>query len=430
MPVAPPLTRGPADQVAVRRTNLGVVLRHLRHGGPSSRAGVAAATGLNKATVSSLVGELVERGLLVERGALHRGTVGRPGQEVALAGGGTAGVGVEVNVGYVAAVVLDLGGRVVHAARTPLDVPRAGVDAALDEAARLVDGACAAAAAAGARPVGATVAVPGLVEQAEGRVAYAPNLRWADVPVLDALDRRLGGSVRRGLPLGVDNEANLAALAEAAVAGPDGAAHLLHLTGEVGVGAGLVVDGRLLRGAAGFGGEVGHMPLDPAGDLCGCGRRGCWETLVGLAALLRAAADPGDPVRDPSLDLEARLALLARRADAGDARTAEALARVGTALGVGASILVNVLNPRLVVLGGYFAALGEHLMPPLLDELRVRVVAPGAGGARVVRSTLGLTAAARGGAQVALDAVLDDPTLVTAPAGSGTVLTLDEEDHR
>jgi predicted NBD/HSP70 family sugar kinase len=152
------------------------------------------------------------------------------------------------------------------------------------------------------------------------------------------------------------------------------------------------------------------MPLNPGGDLCGCGRRGCWETMVGLAALLRMAATPEDPVCDPSLDLVARLAMISARADAGEPRTLDALKLVGEALGLGASILVNVFNPRVLVLGGYFASLGAYLLEPMLAELHSRVIAPDA--CQVALSTLGFTAAARGGAHVALEAVLDDPTLV------------------
>ncbi len=189
-----------------------------------------------------------------------------------------------------------------------------------------------------------------------------------------------------------------------------GTQHLVYLTGETGVGGGVMVDGQLLRGAEGFSGEIGHMPLNPGGHLCGCGRRGCWETMVGLAALLRMAAAEDDPVRDPSLDLERRLAMVRDRADRGEPRTLDALKLVGEALGLGASILVNVFNPRVLVLGGYFASLGGYLLDPMLAELHARVIAPDA--CQVVLSTLGFTAAARGGAHVALEAVLDDPTLV------------------
>jgi predicted NBD/HSP70 family sugar kinase len=187
---------------------------------------------------------------------------------------------------------------------------------------------------------------------------------------------------------------------------------LVYLTGEVGVGGGVIVAGQLLRGNGGLSGEVGHMSLGDPDRVCGCGRRGCWETVVGLAALLRDAADPDDPVRDPARDLETRLAEIERRAADGDARTLAALSRIGTALGTGAALLINVFNPAAIVLGGYFAVVGRFLTEPLTAELRSRVFGPDLAGARVVLSTLGFTAAVRGGAHVALESVFDDPTLV------------------
>ncbi|HSK28234.1 MAG TPA: ROK family transcriptional regulator [Jiangellales bacterium] len=405
-----------ADQLAVRRHNLAVVLRHLRGSGPRSRARVAAETGLNKATVSSLVAELAERGL-VRDGEAERGSVGRPGQTVVLDGRGVCGIGAEVNVDYVAVMALDLRGDVVSERRLSLDTAGLGPAGSLDELARLVAEATDEVSARGGQPVGITLAVPGLVETATGRLSTAPNLGWQDVPVVAEMQARLG---RPPSPVTVDNEANLAAIAETTTGEWAGTADLVLLTGAAGVGGGVVSGGRLLRGGQGFSGEVGHMPVDPAGRRCGCGRTGCWETVVGLSALLVDLADPDDPVRDPSLDLDGRLAEINRRAALGDSRTIAALEQVGSWLGVGASILVNVLNPAVLVLGGYLAAVGTWLREPLEAELRARVIAPGAGGCRVELSTLGFTAAVRGGAQVSLESVFRDPTLVhrVEPVGS------------
>jgi predicted NBD/HSP70 family sugar kinase len=398
----------PADQATVRRSNLGLVLRHLRDNGPRSRARIAQETGLNKATVSSLVAELIDR-RLVSAGDVHRGgSVGRPGLIVHLDGSTVCGIGVELNVDYAATLVLDLRGEVLFEHLIALDVPALGADRTLDEVAALVAEASAAALALGAVPVGVTVAVPGLVRSVDGVVIYAPNIGWHDVPVLDGLRARIG----LDCPVRVENDANLSAIAEWAMGSEARTSDLVYLTGEVGVGGGVIVAGQLLRGAGGLSGEVGHTSLGDPDIVCGCGRRGCWETAVGLAALLREAADADDPVRDPARDLETRLAEMARRADAGDERTLSALARVGTALGTGAAVLINVFNPQVIILGGYFAVLGRFLTEPMTAELRARVFGPDLAGARVVLSTLGFTAAVRGGAHVALESVFDDPTLV------------------
>jgi predicted NBD/HSP70 family sugar kinase len=407
-----------ADHVSLRRNNLSVVLRHLRDAGPRSRARVAADTGLNKATVSSLVAELVERGLVREGAAeAERGAMGRPGQLVELDGRGVCGVGAEVNVDYLAVTALDLSGEVVSERRDPVDVAHLDPGTTLDRLARLIQEAVAAVTARGGQTVGVTLAVPGLVKSAAGALALAPNLGWQEVPVVDPMREKLGGP---SYPVWVDNEANLAALAAySEMAAEAKVQDLVLLTGSVGVGGGMVAGGHLLRGGHGFSGEVGHMPVAPSCGTCGCGRTGCWETVVGLKALLAKATDADDPVRNPSLDVERRLAEITRRAEAGDARTLAALADVGTWLGIGGAILVNILNPDVLVLGGYFATLGPWLTEPLEQAIRERVIAPDGGGCRVIRSDLGFTAAVRGGARISLDQVFIDPTLVGRdPAGA------------
>ena len=398
----------PADQATVRRSNLGLVLRHLRDSGSRSRARIAQDTGLNKATVSSLVAELTDRGLVSAGDVDRAGSVGRPGLIVHLDGSTVCGIGVELNVDYAATLVLDLRGEVLFEHLIALDVPAIGPDRTLDAVAGLVKEALAAAAACGATPVGVTVAVPGLVRSVDGVATYAPNIGWHDVPVLEGLRSR----IRLDCPVSVENDANLSAIAEWAMGSEARTADMVYLTGEVGVGGGVIVADRLLRGAGGLSGEVGHAALGDPDMVCGCGRRGCWETVVGLTALLREAADPDDPVHDPARDLETRLAEIARRAEAGDERTLAALAKVGTALGNGAAVLINLFNPQVVILGGYFAVLGRFLTEPMTAELWARVFGPDLAGARIVLSTLGFTAAVRGGAHVALESVFDDPTLV------------------
>jgi predicted NBD/HSP70 family sugar kinase len=408
----------PADQATVRRSNLGLVLRHLRDAGSRSRARIAQETGLNKATVSSLVAELTDRGLVSAGDVDRAGSVGRPGLIVHLDGATVCGIGVELNVDYAATLVLDLRGRVLFEHRIALDVPALGPDKTLDAVAELVVEAVEAAQARGATPVGLTVAVPGLVRSLDGVATYAPNIGWHDVAVLDGLRSRTGTDY----PIRVENDANLSAIAEWVMGQEARTPDLVYLTGEVGVGGGVIVGGQLLRGVGGLSGEVGHTALGDPDVVCGCGRRGCWETAVGLNALLREAADPDDPVHDPARDLETRLAEIAARADAGDSRTLAALEKVGTNLGTGAAVLINLFNPGVIILGGYFGILGRFLTEPMTAELNRRVFGPELAGARVVLSTLGFTAAVRGGAHVALESVFDDPTLVPIGTPEGSSL--------
>jgi predicted NBD/HSP70 family sugar kinase len=382
-----------------------LLVRTLREYGALSRAQLAVRSGLSKATVSSLVMDLELRGLVQPAGVLAGGH-GRPGRLVDLRPHSVCGIGLDIHVGHVGAVVADLSGGVLFRRRSTVDVSALDKERALDELAALAEEALEAVHKAGGHAAGVTVSVPGLVDTVAGVVRFAPRLRWREVPVADALAAR----TRLALSdIAVDNDANLGAMAEHAV---NPVSDLVYLTGDFGVGSGVISGGRLVRGSIGYAGEVGHMSMDPLGPACSCGRRGCWETQVSLGALLHACADPDDPVRDPTLDLDERMAMVRARAVRGDQRTLHALHQIGSALGVGVSIVVNLLNPAVVVLGGYFAALPEWLVEPVRNEVAARVLAPGAGGARVVGSTLGFTAATTGGALESLRRVLDDPTVV------------------
>jgi predicted NBD/HSP70 family sugar kinase len=388
----------PANQRSVRRHNLGVVLRHVAERGPRSRAAIAQETGLNKTTVSSLVGELIEFGLLRETEVELRGTVGRPALPVELSGGGVAGLGLEIGVDFLAVRADDLSGSPRHRALVSKDNRGRPVGEVLDELVALAREALAQLDGAGVRTAGAVVALPGLVDS-DGCLLVAPNLAWTRVHVRKELRERLGSPP---FPVRAENEANLGALAELWQGAGRELRDFLHVSGEVGVGAGIVVGGELFRGARGFGGELGHVTVDPEGELCACGNRGCVETRVALGALLRAAGlEPGAGVGE-----------LAERADAGDARTLDALADAGRWLGVGVASAANLLNPRGVVVGGYFAPLARWLTPGIEEELAAHLLSAEYDVPKVVTSALGGEAAVRGAAALALRRVYGDPAVV------------------
>jgi predicted NBD/HSP70 family sugar kinase len=397
--------RGLANQRAVRRHNLGVVLRHVSENGPRSRATIALETGLNKTTVSSLVTELIGFDLLVERGLEQRGTVGRPGQVVELSGSGVVALGLEINVDYLAVRALDLTGAERHRSLDVRDNRQVDVDVVLDRLAALASAALDVVQDEGLRPVGATVALPGLVDAAGGVLLVAPNLGWNDVPVVEGLHERLSGPSFR---LAADNEANLAALAELWEGTARGLSDVLYVSGEIGVGAGIILGGELFRGSQGFGGEFGHMTIDPNGRACACGSRGCLETIVGLEALLEAAGlDPAGAATTTGSGQP--VAELAGRARMGDAEALAALRDAGRWLGLGIASAANLLNFQAVVLGGFFAQLATWLAAPIAHELETHVLASQWAIPRLLPSTLGPEAAVRGAAAQSLRRVLADP---------------------
>ncbi|WP_233515047.1 ROK family transcriptional regulator [Marinitenerispora sediminis] len=389
----------------MRESNLGLVLRTVRERAPCSRAEVAAATRLTKATVSSLVADLIAHGLVREIGAAPARRVGRPGVMLALDERRIAAVGLEVNVDYLTVVAVDLAERELLARHVPFDAGAAGPQAAAERLAALAGATAADPLLADRTLLGVSVAVPGLIDSPAGVVTDAPNLRWRGFPLRDRLRELLGAAGLTGMPLLVDNDANLGAVAEYRSGHLAHTLDLVYLTGEVGIGAGVLVEGRPLRGSTGYGGEIGHIPLarDP---LCGCGRRGCLEALAGIHAIVRRAVPdlvPAGPITGERV--AAAVAATVRRAEDGDPGVRRALAEAGEWLGRGVATLVNLLNPQAVLLGGYFVPLAPWLLPPCAAQLDAHVIAPERGGCRVEASRLGLTAAARGGAAALVDAL-------------------------
>ncbi|WP_030776912.1 ROK family transcriptional regulator [Streptomyces sp. NRRL S-920] len=383
----------PDTQQGMRRRNLSRVMHAVAAHGPLSRAAVAARIGLTRAAISTLVDELIRSELLDELGPERPGRVGRPGSALAVSSRGPVGVGAEVGVDHLAVCAVDLRGEV--RARAVQQVRNRGrsPELVLRDVAALAQRAYAEVRMAGLSPTGLAVAVPGLVARDTRSVVRAPNLGWHDIDLEPLLPS--------GLPLTVDNEANFGALAELWL-GEDTPEDFLHVSAEIGIGAALVVEGRLLRGTRGFAGELGHVPVRPEGPRCPCGGRGCLEQYAGEEAVLRAAGlEPG----------EGRVGLLAERAAAGDRAVRRALGGAGAAMGIALTGAVNLLDPRAVVLGGALARLAPWLLPSLERELAGRTRGRACG---VTVSGLGPDGPLLGAAHSVVQAVLDDPVGVCA----------------
>ena len=383
---------GSAGAELLRRRNAATVLRSLRQEGPASRAELSGRTGLAKATVGSIVAGLEDAGAVLEHEQVRSGDRGRPGVRLTLAGGRPVGVGLEANVEYVAAVVVDLSGAV----RAQLTRPVPSVDVVEEALGGLAEEVAVLVQDAGQRAVGGTVAVPGLIAEDDRTIAWTPNLGITGTGVAERVDRAFGWSDR----VRVNNDADCAALAELHHGAGRGNDHLLYLTGTVGIGAGLVEGGRLVRGARGFAGEVGHLPIGEPDAHCGCGRTGCWEASVGLHALLArcGASELATP--------EETAASLAQRA-ATDPAVRAAIEETGRLLGRGLVIVSGMLDPAVVVLGGYFEPLGELVLGPARAALAGALAAPVQQPPELRVGQLGTEAAALGAAERAVTAVFD-----------------------
>ena len=399
-----------SDQTSVRLANLGVVLRHVADHGPCSRASVAGHSGLTRGTVSSLVAELIELGLLREGGIAGPPRVGRPGVSLELADS-VVGLGLEVNVDYLAVCVEDLRGAVRYEHRVLCDNRGADVDETLGRLADLASRAIRATELDGHRCVGAAIAVPGLVDAATAMLLRAPNLDWSNVPVASIVGEQLEDS----RPIFVENEANAAALAEHRRGAAQGLSSFICVFGEIGVGSGIFVNGELFRGAHGFGGELGHAVVDPEGPICACGNRGCLESFVGQEAIARDAGVP-TPAGERHASITGELV---DRASSGDPATLAALERASETLGASLASTINLFDLDGVVLGGCFGPLSPWLVEGIERALRSRVLSAGWSTCEVRASTLGERAAVHGAAAIVLRSVLADPWLAR---GSGTTL--------
>jgi predicted NBD/HSP70 family sugar kinase len=374
-----------ASQRTVRQHNRALVLATVADQPRQSRAQLALATGLTRATVSALVDDLLDAGLLAELSP-DRGLRGRPGSPLVLNENGPAGLGVEVNVDYISACVLDLTGEVRGSLTEVVDNRRSTPTVGLRRAIELARRVRADAESDGLTVVGASVGVAGLVG-ADGMLRRAPNLpRWRAIDLAGTFSDALE------LPVTVDNEANLAALAQLWFGRPSLRDFAL-VSGEIGVGAGVILDGRLYRGVRGHAGELGHVVVDPDGPPCGCGANGCLEQFAGQEALLRAAGVVGGDE-------------LIRRARAGDDCALTALSDAGRALGIAIAGLINVMDLPAVLLGGLYARLGEWLIEPIRAELGRRVASREWAPVEVRVAQLGSDAAVRGAAGTVIKAVI------------------------
>lgn len=381
----------------VRRSNLSTIVRELHLHGALTRSELVSRTGLTRTAIRALIGQLTAAGLVSERRASSKGVPGRPSPVVRAIPSSAVVLALEIAVDSLAVAAVGLGGEMLDVVRVDRPRGRFSVDetvADLAELTRLLRSR----APANQNVIGYGVAVVGIVRRRDGYVSVAPNLGWHDVP----LGERLAGALETELPIAVANEADLGALAELRRGAAIDVSHMLFISGEVGVGGGLIIDGKPLTGAAGFGGEVGHMAVNPNGVACRCGSVGCWETEVGEGALLlRAGHVPGGGRGE----VEAVL----REAAQFSPAALRAFDSVGRWLGFGLASLVNVFNPQLIVLGGLFGRTYPFTSATLLAEMDRLTLRASRDLVQVVPATLGIDAPLLGAAELAFEPLLADP---------------------
>jgi predicted NBD/HSP70 family sugar kinase len=365
----------PGSQPALRRANQLRVLGAVRRAGALTQAEIARITGLSPATVSNIVRGLRVAGTIAVT-PTHSG--GRRAQSISLAPRSGMAVGVDFGPSHLRVALSDLGNRVLAEEVISYDVA-ASVDRGLRRAVWLVETLLAQSRVDRTEVTGVGVGFPGRVDATTGEIDSATFLpAWAGTRLAGELSDRLG------MPVHVDNDANLGALGELARGAGRGCSHLVYLKLSSSVAAGIVADGRLYRGAEGIAGEIGHIAVDANGPVCRCGNRGCLETLVGGPYLLEMLPRPNGRDQAPHT-----LRSVIARATAGDPGCRRILSDAGRAIGGSVAIVANLFNPRLVILGGELARAGDLVLHSVLQAVEQAAIPSAMRGLRVVRGELG-----------------------------------------
>jgi predicted NBD/HSP70 family sugar kinase len=384
------------------------VFRHLIDHGPISRPDLGAGTGLARATTSAVINDLMRRSLVAELDAVQQGGRGRPVRLLDLDDECYAVTGLEVGFGRVTAAVYSLRGRSLYRVERAVQVEATNPRALLRQAAGVLYEALDLVEDDSRRLLGVGVSVAGLVDASSGTIKYAPSLGWRDVALSSGVTEAVGGRA----PVLLDSTANFAALAERRYRARNGSHvdSLVYLTGTYGISAGIITGGRLWRGERGTAGEVGHLIVDPDGQRCVCGRRGCFDTRAGMSAIvdsaLGAAKRPRRAGREPAA-LSAAVDELVALAAGGDPGVVAALAEAGTWLGRGAALICAILDPRTVVLGGDYARLAPWLLAPAQEAFAEALLMPAPDQDQLDVSVLDSWAPAEGAALAILLSVAD-----------------------
>lgn len=400
------------DQTLLREINLSAVLRYIHSNAPISRAQLAGVTGLNKSTVSSLIDELVERGLVRQTGQESSGT-GRPATLLELNPWAGCIIGVEYGVDFVMVILTNFHGEVIWRAQQSAD-PADGQPKTTAKVFTMVDQAIEVCELHQARLLGLGISTPGTVQVEEGYLVYAPNLDWRDVPFAKIYHARYPT-----LPVYVDNDANAAAVGEHLFGVAQHVQDFVFLFAGVGIGAGLFLNGGLYRGQSGYAGEIGHSMFmaESFQTPCHCGNRGCWETYASQLSILARIRAQLQARRSSSIsnspgDLNAPLTLqhIQQAAQAGDSVALEALSEAGQAMGVGVANVINIFNPSLVVIGGPLSTVAQYMLPGIQESIERHTLPEIRQLAKVILSAAGPDASVIGAVATVVEAIFSKPT--------------------
>ncbi|WP_341977448.1 ROK family transcriptional regulator [Microbacterium sp. LWO13-1.2] len=385
------------------------VLHAVLSAGQTTRNGVAQSTGLSPATVATIVGELIDEGIIAETRGIAGG-IGRPTAVIGMNGDRGRVVGIDVAETYVRTVLFDTALTQLATTVTERDEHILDPASVVEEIGGALDRMLLQENVSRDALLGVGVALPALVQEPSGVSVLVPNWTWHSVE-LEHLRTRVG------LPLVIENPLKAMVAAELWLGRGRSAASLVTVNLGTGVGAGIVLEGRILRGATNSAGEWGHSLLVLDGRRCRCGRNGCVEAYIGAPGIQQTLREIAQdhPLADVALQADFIAALAAAaNAPEPDPAVAETLDRTAYYLGSALADLVAIVNPEVVTLTGWTTwGLGSHLLEPARRHLREQSPGHAGGDVELVVSTVSGNPVATGVALIALERSLVDAGLLT-----------------
>lgn len=410
--------KSPAAQSHIRELNLSSILWQIHRDDSLSRARMAIETGLNKSTVSSLVDELIQLGLVRETGQNSIGT-GRPATLLEINPQAGCIIGVDMDVDFTVVALTDFLGNILWRSTVSTE-PAKSQENILRQTLDLVVEAMAVCEDKHMPLLGLGLVTPGTVDINEGVLVFAPNLHWLNVPL------RQRFAEYTGLNVLVENDANAAAVAEHLFGAARQCSDFVFVFAGVGIGGGFFLNGDLYRGKNGFAGEIGHSPImaGPLAMPCHCGNHGCWETHANQYSIIQRVQASLAVKRDsiiPNLMAEQRallsIPLIKQAADAGDIEAIHSFTEAGTALGLGLATIINFLNPEKIIFGGPLSIAAQYMLPSAQEAITKHCLTEINKRVNVELSQFGEDASLFGAIAIVVNNVLSYPTKMKVVKG-------------
>lgn len=409
-PFAQVMARGGSqgtDLQMMREANRLLILNYVREYGPISRATIARATGLSATTVSTIIDALLQEGF-VQEGTMQKAVASSGRRVVPVHFNAVCGyiLGVALGRNHLTMLLCDLSASIVSRSMLPFDTGQ-GAAVCIPLLATALRTFVSEQGISWSRIVGVGLGMPGPIDpHLQGPITPPRMPGWHNVNVRDLLKQELG------VPVYLDNNANLGALGESRYGAGHNTNNMIYLQLGAGIGGGLIIDGKMYRGSTGGAGEIGHMTIEPQGPLCSCGKRGCLEALAGAVAIVDKVHQLQSLVRldqgsatTTEVEEITDIVQVVRAAQVGDPSCKAALESAGIFIGIALANLMNVLNPSLILIDGSSMRAGSLLLDPIRQTIAAYSLPDLQANTRIVTGALGNDATSLGGVAVVLDAI-------------------------